>query len=222
MRIGKSHILAGMRKNAPHNQLWICPGIHQPGKPCKRRITVRPPHRLAECTEHVIIERFITAKHGFLNALFGNLHGNMNAPIFCHRGRQHGQFQCAKRRPDVAARDPGDMLHRIRVCSNSKTAVSPLFILQCTVHGQQNVLFGKRFKLKHSAPAHNGRRHGNHGVFRRRPDQADDAFFNCRKDAVRLRLVPAVAFVQKKICTLPVHIPCFFCRPEHFSDFLNA
>ena len=108
-------------------------------------------------------------------------------------------MRCADR-PPHSARYARQHLHR-------PSRDNPAALSANRAHGEApcNICIRQSLELKHAAARHDRRRHGRIRIFRCGADEKDRSLFDGRKKRIGLRLVKAMAFIQKQIRLLPVH-----------------
>ena len=193
-----------MHHDAPHDEPGVHARVEQAAEPEERRVRVAAAHALDEGGEHVVILSLVHLEEGLLYAFLGRLQrqaleGAAGRGVgFLGRG-QPGQLQRAQGGAHVAARHAGDVGKRAVLRAHIAPAVAALRVAQGVLQHAQHILRLKGLELEHPAPAHDGRGHADHGVFRGGADEANEAAFDGGQNAVALRLGPAVALVQQQV-----------------------
>ena len=188
VRIGHAHVLGRVHDHPAHNDARIHARVIQPCKPRQRRVGVRPAKRLAERAEHVVKQALVHSKRLLLHRIRRHLARDVYPPRASHRRGQHRDFQRVQRRAHISARRGRNQRRRVVVQRHAHAAVPALLVRAGAPQRFDHVRVRQRFKAKQAAAAHDGGRHGDHGILRGGADEAHDTLFNGGQDAVRLRL----------------------------------
>ena len=114
------------------------------------------------------------------------------------------------------------MLQRVLLNGDLLPPIAALRIGDGRAHRALHLVLRERLKAEQAAARHDGRRHGDHGVFRGGADKADGARLNRGQDGIGLRLAPAVALVQQKIRWPPIHGKAAFRRLDDLAHVRHA
>ena len=223
-RVGVPDILGGKADQPPGDIERILSGHQHPAEPVEGRVGIAPPEALVERGDDVVmlLPALVVLERLFLDRLFDEGAGDQTAVHPCIVGERDRRFEAVQRGARVPICRPDDMVERLRLDIEAEGAEPPFMVQKRVPDDPGEVLPGERLEGEDAHPGEKRRNHLERGVFRRRPDQRDQAALDMGEKSVLLRLVEAVNLIHEEDRPAPVEPPQFGGLLNDGADLLHA